>query len=185
MFQGLPGEALLEAATRNNHAAIRLRIARMAREAGDEAGASETIEHAEASLQRSAEIARQTGDARLAAFVDTFASETALMRGEAAAAAAQLQCAIEHADEAGSTSHSRFLRVTQAEAFNTAAAPAPPPASMPRPCCTPRRRAGSSKACCASNCARSRASCAHGSSSNTCIATAPARAGASLRASAP
>jgi len=123
LFQGLPSEAMLEAATRNNHVAVCLRIARMARDAGEGADFSEAIDHAEASLQRAAEIARQTGDTRLAAFADVHGSEAALLRGEAASAAVRLQGAAEHADAAGLSAHARFLRVMQAEALNAAAAP--------------------------------------------------------------
>jgi tetratricopeptide (TPR) repeat protein len=123
MFQGLPSEAMLEAATRNNHVAVCLRIARLARDAGDEAGFSEALDHAEASLERSTEIARLTGDARLAAFVDIYASETAPLRGDTAAAVIRLQGAIESADAAGLQAHSRFLRVIQAETLNASAEP--------------------------------------------------------------
>jgi hypothetical protein len=123
LFQGLPGEAMLEASTRNNHTAICVRVARMAREGGDEAACAQAIEHAQASLQRSAELARLTGNARLSAFAALRANEVALLRGEAAAVAAQLQPAIEHADAAGLPAQVRLLRVVQAEAFNDVGAP--------------------------------------------------------------
>ena len=85
LFQGLPSEASLETVARNNHCAVCLLVARAARDAGDDAGCSEALDHAEASLGRAREIVRQTGDHRLGAFVDVHGSEAMLLRGRAAA----------------------------------------------------------------------------------------------------
>jgi tetratricopeptide (TPR) repeat protein len=123
LFQGLPSEASLEAAVRNNHASICLRVVRLARDAGEAADVTEAIEHAQASLQRVREIVRLTGDARRGALADIYAAEMALLRGDAAGSASQLQRAIEHADATGQSAHVRFLKVLQAEAFIAAGAP--------------------------------------------------------------
>jgi tetratricopeptide (TPR) repeat protein len=116
LFQGLPSEALLEAVARNNHAGVCLLVARLARAAGDADECLAALDHAEASLERSRELARLTGDARLGAFVDVHASEAMLLRGDAAEAMAPLQAACDHAAAAGLPAHTRQLRVLLAEA---------------------------------------------------------------------
>jgi tetratricopeptide (TPR) repeat protein len=123
LFQGLPSEALLETAVRNNHASVCLRIARLARDAGEAAAGAEALEHADASLQRVREIVPLTGDARRRALADIYAAEMTLLRGEAAASVGPLQRATEQADAAGQPAHGRFLRVLQAEACIGAGAP--------------------------------------------------------------
>ncbi len=124
LFQGLPTEASLEAVARNNHCAVCLLVARAARDAGDDAGCSEALDLAEASLGRAQEIAQQLGDHRLGAFVDIHGSEAMLLRGHAAAALDPLQAAADHAAEAGLPAHARQLRVLLAEACTAAGEPA-------------------------------------------------------------
>lgn len=123
LFQGLPSEAPLETAVRNNHASICLRIARLARDAGEAGASTEAIEHASASLERVREIVKRTRDGRRGALADIYAAEMTLLRGNAADAASQLQRSIEHAIAVGQPAHVRFLRVLQAEAFSAAGAP--------------------------------------------------------------
>ena len=123
LFQGLPSEAPLEASTRNRHAAVCLGIARQARDAGDDTGCNEAIEHADASLQRVREIVRATGDARRGAIAEIYGCEMALARGDAADAASRLQAIVVQADAAGLPAHARLLRVMQAEACSTAGEP--------------------------------------------------------------
>ena len=124
LFQGLPSEASLEAVARNNHCAVCLLAARAARDAGDEEACREALDHAEASLGRSHEIAQQTGDRRLGAFVDVHSSEAMLLRGHAAAAVDALQAAADQAAVAGLPAHARQRRVMQAEACAAANEPA-------------------------------------------------------------
>ena len=123
LFQGLPAEVPLEWATRNNHAGVSLRIARLARDGGDAPGCSEALDHAEASLQRSAEISRVARDAQQAAMADIHASELALLRDQPAAAAAQLQTALAHPDMALLSPLVTLSRVMLAEAFNGSGEP--------------------------------------------------------------
>lgn len=123
LFQGLPSEASLEAVARNNHCAVCLLVARAARDVGDEEACGEALDHAEASLGRSQEIAHQTGDRRLGAFVDVHGSEAMLLRGRAAGAVGSLQAAAEQA-AAGLLAHARQLRVLLAEACTAAGEPA-------------------------------------------------------------
>lgn len=118
LFQGLPGEAVLEAATRHHHAAVCLRIARLAHDAGDAAGCADSLDHAEASLQRAGEIALTHGAALPDSAADLCACEAALLRGDAAAAAVQLQTALDKAQAARLPASVRLLRVVLAEALN-------------------------------------------------------------------
>lgn len=124
LFQGLPSEAPLETAVRNSHASVCLRIARMARDAGDTAGGADAIEHANASLERVREVVRLTGDERRRALADIYTAEMILLRGDAVESASRLQQSIAHAEAVGQPAHVRFLRVMQAEALSTAGEPA-------------------------------------------------------------
>jgi tetratricopeptide (TPR) repeat protein len=116
LFQGLPSESALEAVARRNHTTVCLRIARLARDAGDKAACEEALDHAEVSLQRTREIARLIRDKRLAGFAELQACEAALMRGQAAAVVATLEMALEATAAAGSPARMRYLLVVLAEA---------------------------------------------------------------------
>jgi hypothetical protein len=124
LFQGLPSESALEATVRNNHAAICLLIARIACDASEVESCGEALDHAEASIQRSVEIAGMRGDDRVRALADIHASELALLRGNAAAALAPLQLALDKATAAGLSAQERGLRVVLAEACIAAGQPA-------------------------------------------------------------
>jgi hypothetical protein len=117
LFQAGSPERRLEATVRTNHASVCLQIARLARQGGDASACDEALEHAAASLERTREIARESEDARVAAFADVHAAELSLLRGQAAPALALLDGAVANADAAGLWAHARQLRLLEAEAL--------------------------------------------------------------------
>ena len=124
LFQGLPSESALEAVARRNHTTVCLRIARLAHDAGDEAACEEALDHAEASVQRTREIARLIRDKRMAGIAELQACEAALMRGQAAAIVATLETAAEAAAAADLPARMRYLLVLLGEACIGAGDPA-------------------------------------------------------------
>lgn len=120
-FQASPGgevERRLEATVRINHASVCLQIARLARQGGDAADCAEALEHAQASIERTREIAAQIGETRISAFADVHAAELALLHGEPASALRLLQGTVAQADAAGLWAHARQLRLLEAEAMH-------------------------------------------------------------------
>jgi hypothetical protein len=117
LFQGLTDQPQLEAAVRGNHTSVCLQLARWARQGGDEPGATEAMEHAQASQARALEIAEQTQDARIKAFANVHDSELALLQGDPARALARLDGAIAQADASGLRAHGRQLRLLEADAL--------------------------------------------------------------------
>jgi hypothetical protein len=117
LFQAGSPERKLESSLRINHVSVCLHIARLARQGGDEAACEEAIDHAAASLERAHEIARDSGDQRVAAFSDVHAAELSMLRGAPDAALALLVGVAAQADAAGLWAHARQLRLLEAEAL--------------------------------------------------------------------
>jgi tetratricopeptide (TPR) repeat protein len=120
-FQASAGgasERRLEATVRVNHASVCLQIARLARQGGEEADCVDALEHAQASIERTREIALALQEARVAAFADVHAAELALLRNEHDSALRLLHGAVTQADAAGLWAHARQLRLLEAEALH-------------------------------------------------------------------
>jgi hypothetical protein len=115
---GTTADRRLEATVRVNHASVCLQIARLARQGGEAADCVEALEHAQASIERTREIARELQEARIAAFADVHAAELALLRSEHDAALRLLYGAVDQADAAGLWAHARQLRLLEAEALH-------------------------------------------------------------------
>ncbi len=116
LFQGLPEQLRLEATARNNHTSVSLQLVRLANQGGDAAGAAEAMDHAQASLDRSVEIAQALNDPRVKAFAEVHQGEVAMMRGDTERALALLAPAAADAQSAGLWAHSRQLHLLIAEA---------------------------------------------------------------------
>jgi hypothetical protein len=115
---GSTNERRLEATVRVNHASVSLQIARLARQGGEDADCVEALEHAQASIERTREIAAELQEARVAAFADVHAAELALLRRDNDSALRLLQGAVIQADAAGLWAHARQLRLLEAEALH-------------------------------------------------------------------
>jgi tetratricopeptide (TPR) repeat protein len=116
-FQGAGGEPGLEATVRVSHASVCLQLARMARQGGDAAACSEAIDHAQASVERTREIALQLGQQCIASFADVHAAELALLKGHHDGALVLVERALAEADDAQLWAHARQLRLLEAEAL--------------------------------------------------------------------
>lgn len=177
LFQGLPSEASLETVARNNHCAVCLLVARAARDAGDDAGCSEALDHAEASLGRAREIVRQTGDHRLVGACTPVARAAGrgLHSGRRARTrtdpAARVGCRLARGPRVGPAHSLRATTAGGTDGHRRAGAGA----------ATSQSRARSSSSGFTTNCARNRAFCACAWSSNTSTATVRAPAAASHR----
>jgi hypothetical protein len=115
---GTTADRRLEATVRVNHASVCLQIARLARQGGETADCAEALEHAQASIERTREIARELQEARIASFADVHAAELALLRSEQDGALRLLVGAVDQADAAGLWAHARQLRLLEAEALH-------------------------------------------------------------------
>jgi tetratricopeptide (TPR) repeat protein len=115
---GTTADRRLEATVRVNHASVCLQIARLARQGGEAADCVEALEHAQASIERTREIARELQEARIGAFADVHEAELALLRSEHDSALRLLHGAVAQADGAGLWAHARQLRLLEAEALH-------------------------------------------------------------------
>ncbi len=108
-------ELRLETTMRCNHASLCLQVARMARDADDPDASQQSLQDAQASLDRAVLAAQRLQDLRLVTFVQLHQIELSLLQGRHESAWAHLDKATVNARAAGLNAHWRHLELLRAE----------------------------------------------------------------------